>query len=764
MSCTIWSARRFGVSGPDCGVCRCHSHKFDPIPQTDYYAMKAVFEGVVHGERDIALPMTPENQNRIDDLTRQIAALDAQLREFETLASLRATSFIRPTDNSRRTRFRPCPRPRSPRANSAELRSITARVACGRNLSSGYLYWKVVPGTDVFLWKPQLKGKYRFWTSWGCGHKSHTTDARYLLDRDGNPETKEDQQEFLRANHQRFADESDLIPEQPLWSGLKDGGVLDLTPESTILLRQGDQGSYVTVDVAVFQAASDVIEDRPALRVPVTRDLNVERFPPTTAKHVRFTINMTSDVEPCIDELEVFGRARTAGELTNVALASTGTKATASGTYPNSDIHKLEHINDGIYGNSKSWISNELARAGSSSSSRSCARSARFAGAATGRLLRSTVTVWPPNYVIETSWTVRSGLGSPFSGDRLPFGTAVPGGRLIRAEGTDARQRFEELQQQRVKLAKELAPLVERPKAYAGTFVSPPPTVRLNRGDVTQPREVVAPASLSELGTPVQLKEDAPEAQRRLALADWIVSREHPLTARVIVNRLWLQHFGEGIVDTPSDFGANGGKPTHPELLDWLAMELMEGPSPPTTNQEPRTKNSSDPGPSSTFTVSSACPRLIANRVAREMTASQSTQAVGCFGGYPPRRLEAESIRDAILAVSGQLDLRAGGPGFDLFEPNTNYVKVYNSKRDFTRDDFRRMIYQKKTPYAARGYIRDVRLPRCGAGHPQRSSSTTALQALSLLNSPFLLQQSQAFARSDRAIGRLGRHPDHSGV
>ncbi len=69
----------------------------------------------------------------------------------------------------------------------------------------------------------------------------------------------------------------------------------------------------------------------------------------------------------------------------------------------------------------------------------------------------------------------------------------MPGGRLIRAEGTDARQRFEELQQQRMKLDKELAPLVARPKAYAGTFVNPPPTVRLNRGDVTQPREVVAP-------------------------------------------------------------------------------------------------------------------------------------------------------------------------------------------------------------------------------------------------------------------------------
>lgn len=746
------------------GCARCHSHKFDPIPQTDYYAMKAVFEGVVHGERDIALPMTPENQNRIEDLTRQIAALDAQLREFEPMASLRATSFIRPTDTLKTHAFQALPTPAIAKGEQRGASLDPGQGSLWPNLSSGYLYWKVAPGTDVFLWKPQLKGKYRFWTSWGCGLKSHTTDARYLLDRDGNPETKEDQQEFLRANHQRFADESDLIPEQPLWSGLKDGGVLDLTPESAVLLRQGDQDSYVTVDVAVFQAASEVIEDRPALRVPVTRDLNVERFPPTTAKHVRFTIHMTSDVEPCIDELEVFGRASTAGELTNVALASSGTKATASGTYPNSDIHKLEHINDGIYGNSKSWISNEPRKGWVQLEFPQLCEISEI------RWSRDRAT--PPqygdrvatNYVIETSLDGEKWTRVAASGDRLPFGMPVPGGRLIRAEGTDARQRFEELQQQRVKLAKELAPLVERPKAYAGTFVNPPPTVRLNRGDVTQPREVVAPASLSELGAPVQLKVDTPEAQRRLALADWIVSRDHPLTARVIVNRLWLQHFGEGIVDTPSDFGANGGKPTHPELLDWLAMELMEGPSPPTTDQEPRTKNSSDPQPSTLNSQPSVWSlKHIHRLICLSATYCQSSSpredglaadaASRLLWRYPPRRLEAESIRDTILAVSGQLDLRAGGPGFDLFEPNTNYVKVYNSKRDFTRDDFRRMIYQNKPRMQLEDTFGTFDCPDAGQVTPKRSSSTTALQALSLLNSPFLLQQSQAFA--DR-IGQSG--------
>ena len=736
------------------GCARCHSHKFDPIPQTDYYAMKAVFEGVIHGEREIASPVTPESQKRVEDLTRQIAELDAQLREFEPLATLRATSFIRPTDTLKTHAFQALPTPAIAKGEQRGASLDPGQGSLWPNLSSGYLYWKVGPGTDVFQWKPQLKGKYRFWTSWGCGHKSHTTDARYLLDRDGNPETKDDQQEFLKANHQRFADESDLIPEQPLWSGLKDGGVLELSPESTILLRQGDQDGYVTTDVAVFQSASEEAEDRPALRIPVTRDLNVERFRPTTAKHVRFTINMTSDVEPCVDELEVFGRNSDAAELVNMALASRGTKATASGTYPNSDIHKLEHINDGLYGNSKSWISNEPRKGWVQYEFPEPCEISEI------RWSRDRGT--PPqygdrvatNYLIETSLDGEKWTTVASSRDRLPFGMSVPGGRLIRAEGTDARQRFEQLQQRRGQLAKELAPLVAKPKAYAGMFVQPPATHRLNRGDVTQPREVVAPASLSELGAPVHLKEDAPDAERRLALANWMVSRDNPLTARVIVNRLWLQHFGEGIVDTPSDFGANGGKPTHPELLDWLAAELVEGRA-----ERQNTPTAHSPLPIASPWSLKHIHRLICLSATYRQSSSPRDEGLAADAAsrllwrYPPRRLEAESIRDAILAVSGQLDLRAGGPGFDLFEPNTNYVKVYNSKRDFTRDDFRRMVYQNKPRMQLEDTFGTFDCPDAGQVTPKRTSSTTALQALSLLNSPFLLQQSQAFA--DR-VGQAG--------
>jgi hypothetical protein len=121
---------------------------------------------------------------------------------------------------------------------------------------------------------------------------------------------------------------------------------------------------------------------------------------------------------------------------------------------------------------------------------------------------------------------------------------------------------------------------------------------------------------------------------------------------------------------------------------------------------------------------------------------------------YPPFRIEAEALRDAVLAVSGRLDLRMGGPGFDLFEPNTNYVKVYNSRREFGPETFRRMIYQQKPRMQLDDTFGIFDCPDAGQIAPRRTSSTTPLQALSLLNSPFALQQAQFFA--ERVVRETG--------
>ncbi|WP_238602953.1 DUF1553 domain-containing protein [Fimbriiglobus ruber] len=202
-----------------------------------------------------------------------------------------------------------------------------------------------------------------------------------------------------------------------------------------------------------------------------------------------------------------------------------------------------------------------------------------------------------------------------------------------------------------------------------------------------------------------------------------------------MVNRLWHHHFGTGIVDTPSDFGRNGSTPTHPELLDWLASELV------------------------TPTVGKAKPwslkhihRLIVTSTAyrQEGRATDAGMKVDASSRllwrYPPRRLEAEAIRDAILATSGKLDLTMGGPGFDLFESNTNYVKLYTPKASFGPETFRRMVYWSKPRMHVDDTFGTFDCPDGGQIAPKRTASTTPLQALSLLNSPFTIQQAGFFA------------------
>jgi len=196
-----------------------------------------------------------------------------------------------------------------------------------------------------------------------------------------------------------------------------------------------------------------------------------------------------------------------------------------------------------------------------------------------------------------------------------------------------------------------------------------------------------------------------------------------------MVNRLWHYHFGQGIVATPGDFGRNGAAPTHPELLDWLAAE---------------------------FRAHGWSVKHIQRLIVTSATYRQSSQAdprglatdAQCrlLWRFPPRRLESEAIRDSVLAVSGALNWQMGGPGFDLFEPNSNYVKVYTPKRSFGPAEWRRMIYQSRPRMQPDDTFGAFGCPEGGQIAPKRTSSTTPLQALNLLNSPFMVQQADLLA------------------
>ena len=501
------------------------------------------------------------------------------------------------------------------------------------------------------------------------------------------------------------------------------------------------------------------------LRPPVTRGLNLERFAPVAAKFLRFTIAETTQLEPCVDELEAF----TAGDSPrNVALASAGAKATASSTLPGYAIHKLAHVNDGLYGNDRSWISNERGKGWVQ---------IEFAHSETIDRVqwsrdRDNVPRYndrlATRYRIEVSRDGAAWQTVASSDDRQAFGGKAPGGVTYSAEGMAPAEatRLAELLAARKKLEADITAATTFPMVYAGRFVKPGDTFRMHRGDPMQPREKVGPGALASFGSKLSLSADASDQERRLALAKWLGSPENPLTARVIVNRIWHHYFGTGLVDTPSDFGLNGGRPSHPELLDWLASELVaNGWRLKHIHRLILTSAAFQQGGQySVFSNQSSVKKLAASSRQTEqwtlntdyLKRALATDASDrLLWHFPARRMEAEALRDAMLAVSGKLDRTMGGPGFDLFEANNNYVKVYNSRADFGPAEFRRMVYQSKPRTELDSTFGAFDCPDAGQVSPKRTSSTTPLQALNLLNSPFAVQQAQFFAeRVEREAGQ----------
>ncbi|GDY23164.1 hypothetical protein LBMAG56_45110 [Verrucomicrobiota bacterium] len=781
---------------------RCHDHKFDPIAMTDYYAMTACFAGVQHGERPLrAAAVDPAQTNRLAALRNELAQLESQLAQFDPPAHPARTLIIHADDPAQATALLPSKGP------VAKYPDGTARGAAGDTgdavrfptLGRGYLYWNNVPGRDVFAWTPKLTGRFRVWLSWGAGHATHATDARYFLDRDGNRATRDDQTEIARANHQKFADTTGNVPEQRQWSGFLDAGIHDFQPATQLLLRGGTNDLYVTADVIILQeapapSAASTLQPfnpsspAPRLRLPVTRGRNVERFAPTAARFLRFTIFETTQAEPCLDELEAF----TAGDAPrNVALASAGARATASGTLPGHDIHKLAHVHDGLYGNSHSWISNERGRGWVQLEFAKTETIDRIVWSRDRDVAARFNDRVPTRYRIELSTDGRAWQTVASADDRLAIGTKIPGGVIFSSVGISTNQSssLTALLARRAALETQLAAVAPAtPMVYAGRFTKPGDTRRMHRGDPMQPREIIAPGGLARFGAPLQLAADTPEPERRLALARWIADPQHPLTARVIVNRLWHYHFGQGIVNTPSDFGLNGARPTHPELLDFLAAELIaqgwrlkpihrlivtshafrqasgemgegekggnvaglkgEGLKGESVAQRPA--STLQPfNPSTLQPLSSSTPPALAANV---------DAGNRLLWHFPARRLEAEALRDTILAVTGQLDLTVGGPGFDLFEPNTKYVKVYTPKQEFGPAEFRRMVYQNKPRMQLDDVFGAFDCPDAGQIAPRRTSSTTALQALNLLNSRFTLQQANLFAQ--RLQTEAGQAPE----
>jgi hypothetical protein len=276
----------------------------------------------------------------------------------------------------------------------------------------------------------------------------------------------------------------------------------------------------------------------------------------------------------------------------------------------------------------------------------------------------------------------------------------------------------------------------------------PRPIHLLRRGEITRPGELVSPTALScmtGLESRFQLGDPNDEGSRRAALAKWITDPKNALTWRSIVNRVWHYHFGRGIVDTPSDFGRMGSAPSHPELLDWLALRFLESGG-----------------------SLKQLHKLILTSAAYRQSSRHNAEFAKVDAGnvYLWRmnrsRLDAESLRDSILQISGKLDWRMGGvpvKQFHFEDPDPGITP----KVDYARfnvdspESFRRSIYRWIFRTIPDPFMDSMDCPDSSQLTPARNSSVTPLQALAMMNNAFVVRQSEHFAN------RLaGMHADRS--
>lgn len=320
---------------------------------------------------------------------------------------------------------------------------------------------------------------------------------------------------------------------------------------------------------------------------------------------------------------------------------------------------------------------------------------------------------------------------------------AGPGGlseeELLQALSDEERKGREQVREELARRQAEqdaLRPL----KVYTVVPKPPEPTHVLSRGNPATPQEEVLPGGISALrgvAPEFGLGGDADDAARRRKLAEWVTHPDNPLFARVIVNRIWHYHFGAGLVRTTSDFGFNGGRPSHPELLDWLAAEFLH------RGQSLKELH-----------------RLIVTSAAyRQASWFRPEGAVGdadnrLLWRMSPRRLEAEVLRDAMLAVAGELNSTLGGPGyrdFETFVRNSQFYEV----QDKIGPEFQRRTVYRTWVRSGRSPLLDVfDCPDPSTKTPERAVTVTPLQALSLLNNSFVLRMSERLAeRVRRDVG-----------
>ena len=267
-----------------------------------------------------------------------------------------------------------------------------------------------------------------------------------------------------------------------------------------------------------------------------------------------------------------------------------------------------------------------------------------------------------------------------------------------------------------------------------------PVTYLFHRGDPSQPQDELAPGGLtvcSPPGEPLAIAPNNPEfpsTGRRLALARWITGPGNPLTARVIVNRVWLNHFGRGLVNTPADFGAMGETPSHAALLDWLARDFVAGG----------------------WKLKRLHKLIMTSTAYRQSSERDASKAAldpddRLYWRMPVRRLDAEAVRDRVLATSGVLNDRMFGPPVPVKEDSVGQIVVgvdvpADAEAPVGHDAFRRSVYVQVRRSQPLAMLHAFDQPVMETNCERRVVSTVATQALMLMNSEFILRQAGYFA------------------
>ena len=322
---------------------------------------------------------------------------------------------------------------------------------------------------------------------------------------------------------------------------------------------------------------------------------------------------------------------------------------------------------------------------------------------------------------------VSTDAGNDIGFDQVFF--ADPSIGVRSAINAETQSQLDRLQFQLDKETTALKQPPEFPQVYAIQSESPPAVSILKRGSPEQPGDEVDPISLACLSPRLQPSplNGESDAARRLKVAEWLTSRDHPTMRRVIVNRLWQHHFGVGIVDTPSDFGLGGSKPSHPELLDWLAMELLRND----------------------YSLKALHWHICSSSTYRQVSQVNNSSAAKIDGSnrllwrQNSRRVDAETLRDSVLAVTSSLSSSMYGPGFQDFDYQEEYAPIYEYVVPNRPELWKRSIYRFVVRTTPHPFLTPLDCPNPANLSPTRNTTTTAVQSLALWNNGFILSQSR---------------------